>query len=777
MARKRRKRAVSFKSLSRRLWRALRLRAVWIPLAVATAAIAGYLIYLDQLVTARFDGRRWDLPAHVYARPLELYAGLPLSANGLVAELKRLGYRATTVNVPERPGSFRRTGERIELVSRPFRFWDGEQAAQSVVARFGGAGLSELRAASGGPLPLLRLDPLLIGSVFPADGEDRIVLAPDEVPPLIPAALKAVEDRRFDSHPGVDVIAIFRALFVNVAAGELRQGGSTLTQQLVRSYFLSNERTFGRKIREALMALALEANYPKADILNAYINEIYLGQDGQRAIHGFGLASQFYFSKPVAELDAAEVATLVAIVRGPSYYDPRRHPERVRERRDMILKMLVEEGAIGRDEASSARGRALGIVLDSSAGATYFPAYLTLVKRELASRYRDGDLTSGGLRVFTSLDPLAQARAEAALANGLAALRRADQPELEGAVVVVNPQTAEVQAVVGGRRPGFEGYNRAVDAKRPIGSLIKPVVYLAALQSGRTLATRIDDEPIAVKLARGKTWKPQNYDRKVHGTVPLVRALAESMNLATVRLGMEVGVQNVVKLLGALGASETPAANPSLLLGALELSPLQVAQVYGTLASDGFRTPLRAVRSVQGVDGEPLSQFPLQTAQAAQASAVFQVNQALVQVFERGTGRAARARLPAALTVAGKTGTSDDLRDSWFAGFSGDLLVVVWVGYDDNRPAGLSGAAGALPIWTEIMRSLAVSAYQAVPPEGLEELIIDYETGLDATAGCGDPLRIAVPAGTEVMMLPGCGPSVDESGSDPAQWLKKLLGR
>jgi penicillin-binding protein 1B len=777
MPRKRRKRASSLKSLTRRLWRVLRLRVVWIPLAVIAAGVAGYLIHLDRVVTARFDGRRWDLPAQVYARPLELYQGLPLSANGLVAELKRLGYRAVAVEVPDRPGTYRRTGERIEFVSRPFRFWDGEQAAERAVARFGGSMLTELHAADGADLPVLRLDPLLIGSVFPADGEDRIVLAPDEVPPLIPAALKAVEDRRFESHPGVDLIAIFRALFANVAAGELRQGGSTLTQQLVRSYFLNNERTFERKIREALMALALEANYTKADILNAYINEIYLGQDGQRAIHGFGLASQFYFGKPVAELDAGEVATLVAIVRGPSYYDPRRYPERVRERRDMILKMLASEGMIGRDEATSARGRGLGIALDANAGATYFPAYLALVKRELASRYRHGDLTSGGLRVFTSLDPLVQARAEAALVSGLATLRRAHQPELEGAVVVVNPQTAEVLAVVGGRRPGFEGYNRAIDAKRPVGSLIKPVVYLAALQTGRTLAMRIEDEPIAVKLARGKSWQPQNYDRTAHGTVPLVRALAESMNLATVRLGMEVGVPEVVKLLGALGVTDLPPANPSLLLGALDLAPLQVAQIYATFASDGFHTPLRAVRSVQGADGEPLTQFPLQTVQAAQPAAVFQLNQALVQVFERGTARSARARLPAGLTVAGKTGTSDDLRDSWFAGFSGDLLAVVWVGYDDNRPAGLSGAAGALPIWTDIMRSLAVAGYQPAPPEGLHELVIDYVTGLGASAGCGDPLRIAAPAGTEVTMLPGCAGSSENAQVDPAQRLKRLLGR
>ena len=763
------------KSLPGKVWRVLRLRVVWIPLGLLVLAFGGYLLYLNYLVTERFDGRRWNLPAHVYARPLELYQGLPLSLTGLAAELRRLGYRS--VAAPDRPGTFRRAGNRIDLVTRPFRFWDGAQDWQRASVYFAGSSVAGLRAPAGDSLPLLRLDPLLIGSVFPADGEDRIVLAPDEVPPLIPAALQVVEDRRFLHHPGVDAIAVLRALFVNVTSGGLRQGGSTLTQQLVRSYFLSNERTLGRKLREAFMALLLETHYTKDDILNAYVNEIYLGQDGQRAIHGFGLASQFYFSKPVAELDAGEVATLVAIVRGPSYYDPRRHPERVRERRNLVLKLLAEEQVIAVEDVRRAAARGLGIALDPDAGATYFPAYLALVKRELAAQYRVEDLTTAGLRVFTSLDPLAQSRAETALGAGLTALRRAGQPELEGAVLVVSPQTAEVLAIVGGRRSGFEGYNRALDAQRPVGSLIKPVVYLAALQEGRTLVTPIDDAPIEVKLARGKVWKPENYDRIAHGTVPLVRALAESMNLATVRLGMEVGVTKVAKLIGRLGTGATPPANPSILLGALDLSPYQVAQIYSAIASGGFHTPLKAVRSVQGADGKPLTQYPLETAQVADAAAVFQLNQALVQVMERGTGRSARNRLPPGLVVAGKTGTSDDLRDSWFAGFSNDLLTVVWVGYDDNQPTGLTGAGGALSIWTEIMRGLAVAGYEAPPPEGLQDLIVDYSTGLGAHETCGDALRVAVPAGTEVAMLPGCGTGIGQLPENAVRWLRNLIQR
>jgi penicillin-binding protein 1B len=753
-------------------WRLLRLRVVWIPLGALLALFAAYVAYLDYLVTSRFDGRRWNLPAHVYARPLELYAGLPLTPESLAAELRRLGYRS--VAGPDRPGTWRRAAGRIELVTRPFRFWDGAQKSQKALVSFDGGGVAGIRAPQGDELPLLRLDPLLIGSVFPTDGEDRIILAPGDVPPLIPAALKVVEDRRFDDHPGVDALGILRALFVNITAGEVRQGASTLTQQLVRSYFLTNERTVTRKLREALMALLLEAHYTKDDILNAYLNEIYLGQDGSRAIHGFGLASQFYFSKPLAELELHEIAALVAIVRGPSWYDPRRHPERALERRNLVLGLLAQEGAISEAQARKATARKLDIALDRGAGATYFPGFMALVHRELAAHYREDDLTREGLRVFTSLDPAVQARAEAALAAGVARLQRAKEPELEGAVVVVSPQTAEVLAVVGGRRPGFEGYNRALDAKRPIGSLIKPVVYLAALQEGRTLATTVDDAPVIVELARGKTWVPQNFDGRAHGPVPLVRALAESMNMATVRLGLDVGVPKVVKLLRRLGVDASPAPNPSLLLGALELSPLEVAQVYGTLASGGFRTPLRAVRSVQGPDGEPLSQFPIETEQAADPSAVYQLDQALVQVMQRGTGRAARARLPAGVVAAGKTGTSNDLRDSWFAGFTQDLLAVVWVGYDNNEPTGLTGSSGAMSIWSDLMSRLPLASFETPPPDGLVMLSIDYPTGLAAEAPCGDPVLVPVPEGTTVPPLPGCagaGGILDE----PLRWLRDLV--
>jgi len=435
-------------------------------------AVVVVVALLDHRVTKQFEGRRWTLPAKVYAQPLEIYVGQTLSAERFAEELERLGYQAQPAAV--RPGTFQRKGDRINLFVREFQFSDGRQPAQQLQIGFAGEAISALKGSQGKDVPVFRLDPLLIGSIFPIHGEDRIVVSPAEVPPLLPAALKAVEDRKFDTHHGVDPLAILRALLTNVRAGQVEQGGSTLTQQLVKSYFLDSRRTFGRKIEEAIMAFVLESRFEKADIMNAYINEIYLGQDGRRAVHGFGLASQFYFGKPLAECGLHEIAVLVAIVRGPSYYDPRRHPDRVLERRDLVLKLLAERGVVEPAAAEAAMRRPLGIADRAGRPANYFPAYLDLVRRQLRADYPEESLTEAGLTVFTTLDPLLQAKAEDALTLELARQdksgRRAAQG-LEGAVVITTPQTGEVIAVVGGRRAAFDGFNRALDVRRPIGSL------------------------------------------------------------------------------------------------------------------------------------------------------------------------------------------------------------------------------------------------------------------------------------------------------------------
>jgi penicillin-binding protein 1B len=748
-------------------------------LGVGLIALLGWILYLDRVVTEQFEGRRWSLPAQVYAEPLELYVGQSLSAEGFEQELKRLGYRSASR--AQQPGSYSRRGNRIDLVSRRFHFWDALQESQALSITTRGNTIERLSDRRGEDVPIFRLDPLLIGSIFPIHGEDRVVVTPEEVPELLSAALKVVEDRKFDSHHGVDLGGILRAAFVNLRAGQIEQGGSTLTQQLVKSYFLDNRRTFGRKIEEALMAMLLEVHFEKQDLLNAYINEIYLGQDGRRAIHGFGLAAQFYFGKPVAELQLHEIALLVALVRGPSYYDPLRHPKRAQERRDRILNLMAQFKIVEPLQVKQAIARPLGLARGDSKTQNYYPAFLDLVRRTLRRDYRDEDLTEAGLRVFSTLNPFVQSQADRALSQELARLdKRGKKPndrKLEGVIVVTAPQNGEVIALIGGRQANFDGFNRALDAKRSIGSLVKPVIYLAATESGRfNAASIVEDGPIEVKLANGKTWSPQNISQEFYGPVPLVRALSQSMNLATVQLGLQVGLPQVTREFKKLGLSEEPPQLPSVLLGSLDVSPLEVAQLYNAFANGGFNTPLRAVRAVLDAEGKPLKSFALEVTPVADPQAVYQVNRMMVQVMERGTGASARAYLPSGLVVAGKSGTSSDYRDSWFAGFSGSHLAVVWIGYDDNSPTGLTGSSGSLPVWAKLMADIGTTPWSAPLPENLEDRWIEYLSGYAAEPACGDQLvLVAMPKGTEIPVSPDCAGVLDSLGTRAKKWWENLV--
>lgn len=741
----------------KQLYRVLAIGAVAV--LVITIILVGIL---DRRVTHQFEGRRWTLPARVYAQPLELYVGQSLSSARFAQELTRLGYIPTTP--VDRPGTFKRTGDRVDVYVRAFRFSDEQQAARRLRVGFDEEAISTLSDAHGADVPVYRLDPLLIGSIFPIHGEDRIVVSPAEVPPLLPAALKAVEDRKFETHHGVNPLAILRALFVNMRAGQVEQGGSTLTQQLVKSYFLDSRRTLRRKIEEAMMAVILESRFEKDDIMNAYINEIYLGQDGRRAVHGFGLASQFYFGKPVAELNLQEIALMVAIVRGPSYYDPRRQPKRALERRNLVLRVLVDQGVVKAADAERAAKTPLGITDNAGRSANYFPAFLDMVRRQLREDYQEQDLTEAGLTVFATLDPLLQEKAEDAVASELERQDKSDRKAargLEGSVVVTTPQTGEVVAIVGGRRASFDGFNRALDMKRPIGSLAKPLVYLAALQTGQyTPASIVADEPIEVKLDNGELWKPGNYDHKIHGQVTLLRALTQSYNLATVNLGMEVGLAQVAKTYVQLGLDSPPPRFPSILLGAAQLNPVEVAQMYNTLANGGFRSPLRAVRAVVDVEGKPLRSPELEVTEAAPTEAIYALDRMMIEVFDRGTAHSAKKSLPPNLVVAGKTGTSNDYRDSWFAGFSGGHLIIVWMGHDDNTPTGLTGTTGALPIWSRLMGSISTNSFEPLMPEDIEDRWIEYYTGFETSPYC-NPSAVSMPfqVGQVLEPSPVCPPN------------------
>lgn len=714
-------------------------------LGLAVISLLVYTAWLDSQVRQQFEGKRWALPAQVYARPLELYPGLALTASELQAELQRLGYRE--LRHPRQPGSYAQLGRSLIITTRAFDFWDGREPSRHLRLSFSRQRLTDIRQADNGDaLDLVRLDPPLIARIYPAHKEDRVLVRLDDVPPLLIDALLTVEDRDFYQHHGVSPRAIARALWANLRAGRTVQGGSTLTQQLVKNFFLTNERTLVRKLNEAIMALLLEWHYAKDEILEAYLNEIYLGQDGRRSIHGFGLASQFYFEQPLAQLTSEQIALLVALVKGPSYYDPRRFPLRARERRDLVLKLMAEQGMLDSVRAAAVSEHPLGITARARSGVTRLPAFMDLVRRQLQRDYSDADLRSEGLRIFTTLDPSVQQAAEAALSGQLARLPGA---ALQGGSVTVDVSSGEVLAVVGGRDPRFAGFNRALDARRPIGSLVKPAIYLTALaRADYTLASLIDDGPLRLEMGDGEVWQPQNFDHKSHGDVPLFVALAESHNLASARLGLTLGVPAVLETLTALGIAGALPAYPAQLLGAVSLSPLEVAQMYHTLAAGGFRTPLRAIRAVLTPQGEPLQRYPLEVVQAVPALPVFLLNAALVNTVRKGTGRSAYRILPETLTVAGKTGTTDDLRDSWFAGFSGDRLAVVWLGNDDNSPAGLTGARGALRVWAEMLQRMHAQSFEPPPPRGIEWQWVDARTGFVTDKNCSRAAYLPFVKGT-----------------------------
>ena len=726
---------------------------------MALLVFAGYALYLDHVVTRRFSALRWTLPARVYAAPQQLYAGLDVSEADLEHDLRRLAYRP--VPVLRGPGTYTATLGQVEIMLRPVRFADHARPAMRLSVTFGATGIIGLRNAAGAEVPVIRLDPLLIGSIYPRDGVDRIVVGPKQVPPLLPKALIAVEDRTFATNWGIDPEGILRAAWVDLRERRYAEGGSTLTQELVRSYFLTDRRTLWRKIREAIMAVALTAHFSKAEIMNAYINEIFLGQDGNLSVHGFGLASEFYFGEPLAELDLPQIATLVAIVRGPTYYNPRLFPQRVLARRNRVLATLAHQGVVSRARAAAAMRTPLGVTPQPTGA--YYPAYLDLVRRTLARDYPQKTLTEAGLRVYTSLNPHVQAIAQRALDTVLHRLDRQHhygKELLQGAVVVTSPQTGDVLAIVGGRDGDYDGFNRALDAHRSIGSIVKPFIYLTALETGRyTPATIIEDEPIAVSLGGGRYWRPRNFSRIFHGPVPLVRALAESLNAATVRLGMSLGLNPVMQTLRRFGLRHPPQEVPAMLLGASDLTPFEVAQLYNGIADGGFREPLRAVRAVVSADGKPLQAFPVRVTPVAPPADVYELTTMMEQVFTHGTGQPALAILPPGASLAGKTGTSQHDADSWFAGFSSNLLAVVWVGYDHDQPTGLVGARGALPVWARIMRQVGVVPLDLPPPSGVNDVWIDFATGLQTTPACAgaNAVEVAVPVNASLTPMPGCG--------------------
>ncbi|MBD1553734.1 penicillin-binding protein 1B [Pseudomonas typographi] len=744
---------------------------------VGLVLLAGFAVYLDAVVQEKFAGKRWSIPAKVYARPLELFVGQKLAQKDFLTELDALGYRR--VSAVNGPGDAAVNGGTVLLNTRGFQFYEGLEPARQVRVRFSGDFVAELSGAGAEKLPVARLEPLLIGGIYPKNLEDRILIKLDQVPPYLIDTLVAVEDRDFYHHFGISPKGIARAMWINASSGRMRQGGSTLTQQLVKNFYLTNERSITRKVTEAMMAMLLEVHYSKQEILEAYLNEVFIGQDGQRAVHGFGLASQFFFGQPLSELKLHQVALLVGMVKGPSYFNPRRYPERALERRNLVLDLLQQQGVATPEVVAAAKKMPLGVTQLGSLADSSFPAFIDLVKRQLRDDYRDEDLTEEGLRIFTSFDPITQMKAEGAILDTFKRFKgRKGLDDIESAMVVTNPESGEVQAVVGSRIPGFAGFNRALDAMRPIGSLVKPSIYLTALEkpSQYTLTTWIKDEPFSVKGADGRVWSPQNYERSANGTVFLYQGLAHSLNLSSARLGLDLGIPNVFKTIGKLGVAVDWPAYPSMLLGAGAMSPLQVATMYQTIANGGFNTPMRAIRSVLTAEGQPLKRYPFQVQQRFDAGSIYLLQNAMQRVMREGTGRSAYNVLSPSLNLAGKTGTTNDSRDSWFAGFSQNALAVVWMGRDDNGKTPFTGATGALQIWTSFMKKVDPLPLDTPLPGNVVNAWVNAHTGQGSAEGCPDAVQMPYIRGSEPAPGAACGEGSESSPAAPVMdWIKGWL--
>ncbi len=722
-------------------------------------------IYLDSLIHSKFDGEKWQLPALVYSRPLELFPGQRISVDQMRHELKALNYRE--VPKPQGPGQYAVNGQKMVVIRRAFDFADGAEATRPLFLTFQGQRLDTIQNASNmHQLGYVRMDPVLLDRLSGDDIEDRILLRINQVPKSFVDMLLLVEDRDFYHHGGVSFMSIGRALIANLLAGHTVQGGSTLTQQLSKNYFLSSEKSIWRKVQEAYMAVIIDFRYEKNQILETYMNEIYLGQNYAQGVYGFGLASYFYFGMPLDELEPDQMALLVTMVRGPSYYDPWRYPDRARQRRDMILRLMLENNQLTPDQYQTYAQRPLGMIERGQMTYGRTPAFMNLLRRELKQRFGDDFLKQSGLKIFTSLDPVAQTAAESAVSSQLDVIeKRLKRDSLQAAMVVTNRHSGEVSALVGGRDTQFAGLNRALDARRPIGSQVKPAVYLTALDQGYQLATPLQDAPLTLVNQGGKNWSPQNYDKEYRGSVALYAALANSLNVPTVRLGMAVGIPNVIETLKKMGVTQDIPNYPSLVLGILELTPFELNQAFLTLSTEGLYQPLTAIRTILDSNGRPLYIRAEKAERRLDAQSSYLTLFAMTKVASQGTAKVLAAKFPNAV-LAGKTGTTDNLRDAWFTGMDNDEVITVWVGRDDNKPAGLTGANGALPLFTEYMTERGVNSLKLPVPQGVSMVNFNAD-GKPVAEGCSGVLSL--PARTDKL------PPPEACTSTPADWITHMF--
>ena len=700
--------------------------------------IAFFAIYLDAKVQQTFEGQRWQVPAQIYGQIETLHLGETKNIIQLSKSLKLNNYQK--VAITHSPGQFALSSKRLIIYRRAFDFPNTEagesNAAVKLIIELDESKVSRL-FVDNNPVSTLKLEPTLLARLVPDNKEDRILMSLESIPTQLLDTLLLIEDRDFYHHQGVSPLGILRALYSNLLAGRTVQGGSTLTQQLIKNMFLTRERALSRKFKEALMALIIEARYSKDQLLEAYINEVYLGQHYANGIYGFGLAAKFYFGKTLTALSNAQIALLVAQVKGPSYYDPWRHPERAKSRRDLILRLMLEHNLMSVREFEQAASAPLAIRAQRRFKSQNYPAYLQLVKNELSQTLNNHQQKSG-IRVFTGFSHYSQQLLEESVARQLLILEKQhQQKELQAAMIVTDIATAEVRALVGDKQSGYAGFNRALHVNRPIGSLIKPVIYWAALERYEqyNLATVLGDKAITLSSGQGKRWQPKNYDGKYRGQVPLIDGLVKSLNIPTVNLGMSLGLDNVANAMHSLGYNKEIITRPSMLLGSINMSPWQINQLYLPLAKEGNSLTAHAVNLIISKSGSTLWQFEEEPEQILSANGTYLMDYALTEVTKTGTARSLSWRIKEA-NIAGKTGTSNDLRDSWFIGYDSKHLVTTWLGKDNNDSTGLTGSSGALVLFADYMKKQGVVNKVNIKPASIALTLFEQQTGNAVTNEC-----------------------------------------
>lgn len=748
---------------------------------VILTLVGAYLLYLDALIKPHFSGNKWQVPAQIYARPLTFSINEEITQKEIIDELKLLGYRRESIvsNV----GEYAVGQTSVVVHRRAFDFADGYAPQRHVRIRWQAGRVSAIHDLdTNQSLPQLRFEPWLVTRLVPGSHEDRMLISLDDVPLILIEALILVEDRSFYSHWGVNPIGIVRALIANINAGRKVQGGSTLTQQLVKNLYLTREQSYIRKIKEAFMALVIDARYSKEAILQAYLNEVFVGQNGGKAIHGFGLAAHFYFDRPLNELNLPEIATLVGMLKGPSYFNPRRAPKRAQVRRDLVLKVLFDADKIDKQEYLTSINTPLNVADASSLASGKHPAFMDQVARELNTILADPNIRQSGLKVFTTLDINAQRRAEKALSSRVANLaKQRNVTTLQGAMVISDIRSGGIRTIIGDAVVDTKGFNRALDARRSIGSLVKPAIYYNALRdpSQYQLASMLPDKAIVLEDQQGKKWSPQNADKQFLGEVRLLDALINSRNLPAVQVALDTGIDNVVATLTALGVNESVPALPAISLGAVNLSAIQVNQMYQTLANDGLYKPLHAVSAVLSPDNVLLWKHSNFSEQRINEQVAYLLNYALHKVTKDGTAKQLGLRFTD-INLAGKTGTTNDYRDSWFVGFDRNLLASIWVGDDNNAKTGLTGSSGAMQVYMDFQFQMEPKSLSRRFPAGLEIAHFNAQTGAQMLAGCPGSISLpAISSGLTEQVLSCSGSKVNKP--KPVQpkyksWWERILG-